>query len=227
MPIVLPERSIRRALFLLAGIVALLGLGAELLHYLVPSASWSIIPLLSLSGEGNFPTWYSSGLLASCGLVLLAISAGVRQAGGSFRRHWAFLGVVFIYMSLDEAVELHENLSKLAELHGVLFFSWVVPAGAIVLGLGLCYLPFLKHLPAKSRWRFVLAGTIYVGGALLMELPLGYWAERAGSDNLVYALIDWVEETLEIFGATLFLVSLLGHLREHHGELRLLAPEEK
>jgi len=221
----LQERAIRRLLFLVSGLVSVLGLGAELVHQLVPSAHSPILPLLSLSVEGNLPTWYSSLLLAGCGLLLLFIGAGVRQAGGGFVRRWRLLGVIFLYMSLDEAVELHEHLGELVELHGVFYFSWVVPAGLFVLALGLAYLPFLKHLPAHTRRRFLLAGTIYVGGALVLELPLGYWAERAGRDNLIYGLLDWVEESMEIGGLTLFLLSLLAYLREQLGELRIAAAE--
>jgi hypothetical protein len=226
MPIVVQERTLHWVLFSAAGIVSLLGLAAELVHQLVPSAHSPVLPMFSLSVEANFPTWYSSLLLAACGISLLIIAAGVRQSAGKFYRRWALLGAVFVYMSLDEAVELHEHLGEILDLHGVLYFSWVVPAGIVVLLLGLWYLPFLKHLPSKARWRFVLAGVIYVGGALFMELPLGWWAERAGRHNVVYGLIDWVEETMEIFGATLFLLSLLGYLREQYGELRLALPEK-
>ena len=225
MPIVLNERPVRRVLLAAAAGVALLGLAAELVHQLAPSVRSPVLPMFSLSVEANFPTWYASALLFGCGLALLLIAAGVKQSGARFHRHWALLGGLFLYMSLDEAVELHEHLGELWELHGVLYFSWVIPAAGIVLGLGLAYLPFLKHLPAPTRWRFVAAGALYVGGALVLELPLGWWADRAGRDNLIYGLIDWVEETCELFGATLFLCSLITYLGQTYGELRLaLAP---
>jgi hypothetical protein len=64
----------------------------------------------------------------------------------------------------------------------------------------------------SPRRQFLIAGAIYVGGALGMELPLGWWTERAGSDNLVYALIDGVEETMELSGTTLFLLALVEYL---------------
>lgn len=225
MPVVLQERTVRWLLLLATAVVSLLGLAAELVHQLVPSAQSPLLPLLSLSVEGNLPTWYSSLLLAGCGVLLLIAAAAVKQTGGSFVRRWALLGAVFLYMSLDEAVELHEHLGEFVQLHGVLYFSWIIPAGVIVLLLGLAYLPFLKHLPARTRWRFVVAGVLYVCGALVMELPLGWWAERAGRHNLVYGLLDWVEESMEMFGAALFLLSLLTHLREQ-GELRLAAAEQ-
>lgn len=84
----------------------------------------------------------------------------------------------------------------------------MIPAGAIVLALGLAYLPFVRALAPLTRTRFALAGTIYVGGALLMELPLGWWTSVHGDDNLGYGLIDWVEESMELAGASLFLLAL-------------------
>jgi hypothetical protein len=160
MPIVFQERRLRRVLLGAAAVVSLLGLAAELIHYRLPAVRWRILPFFSLSLEVTFPTWYSALLLAGCGLALLAIASGARQSGAPFRRHWAFLGLVFLYMSLDEAVEIHEHLGGLLELHGVLYFSWVVPAGIVVLLLGVAYLRFLWHLPARRGWRFILGGAL-------------------------------------------------------------------
>ena len=65
----------------------------------------------------------------------------------------------------------------------------------------------------------VLAGI----GRAAMELPLGWWTEQHGSDNLVYALIDHVEEALELVGASLFLAALVEELGER---VALTAREE-
>jgi hypothetical protein len=73
------------------------------------------------------------------------------------------------------------------------------------------YLPFMRALPRVTRNRLLLAAVIYIGGAVGMELPLGWWTERHGTDGLGYALIDWVEETLEMIGAAIALLSLLAH----------------
>ena len=69
----------------------------------------------------------------------------------------------------------------------------------------------LRNIFAASR--FVIAGAIYVTGAVLLELPLGAWTEQYGADNLGYALIDWCEETLELVGLTLFAATLLRRLQ--------------
>ncbi len=169
--------------------------------------------LFSLGFEANVPTWYSSALLLVAGLLLGRIAD---RDGTRHRRRWWLLAGIFVYMSLDEAIEIHEYLVYLVPLEttGVLFFAWVIPASAILLLLAAIYWPFLRDLPAGSRRRFVVAGAIFVGGALLMELPAGWWVERHGYDNLTYGLIDWVEEAMEMSGSTLFVIALRRHERE-------------
>jgi hypothetical protein len=168
----------------------------------------TLVEMLSLSGEANLPTWYASSLLLCCALVLTAIAVEIGSCGGKRRGHWIGLAIGFFSMSLDEAVELHEQLGGRFCGDGVLYFDWVIPAAIVVLVLAAAYLPFLRDLPPRRRNRFVLAGAIYLGGAVVAELPLGWWTEHAGADNPTYAMIDWVEETLELIGATLFLLAL-------------------
>jgi hypothetical protein len=198
--------------------VALAGLIAELCdHLLNPSWAPVLVPLLSLSYEHNLPTWYAVLLHASCALLLAlhALSLGQEPAQAPepralrWRYRWILLSGLFAYISLDELIQLHEIASSWFETSGVLYFGWVIPAAAMVLGLGLWYLPFVRALPPRTRRRFIAAGVVFVGGALAMELPLGWWTERAGADNLTYAMIDWVEETLELCGVSMFLLALL------------------
>ena len=197
------------ALAISTAVVAALGIGAEIVHY-VAGVHSPIVPLLSLSEEANVPTWYSSMLLFACALVLASITSVATSA----RKQWAVLAALFGYMSLDETAQIHERLNSLewlSSLKGVFYFGWIIPAGIIVLIVGAAYLPFVFRLPPATRRRFIVAGVIYVGGALVMEMPLGVWSTKHGEDNLGYALIDAVEETMEMIGASLFLVALLRH----------------
>lgn len=201
-----------RGLAAAGAVVVLLGLGVEVWHaHSHDAVIEALAPFLSLSYESNLPTWYAASLLLSCA-ILLGVIAG--DAGAHLRRHWWALAILFAYISLDESAELHERLGGLIGTGGVLYFDWVIPAAVIVMAIGLAYVPFLRRLPAAARRHFVIAGAIYVGGALIMELPLGWWTERAGPDNLTYALIDWVEETLELTGITWFLTALISYRAE-------------
>ena len=210
--------AIRRILVALLIGVAGAGLAVELLqHGPLPDLDEDLVALFSLSYEGNLPTWYSSALLLACAITLgvIAPAAPTGQA-----RYWGLLAGVFGYLSIDEAVGLHEQLNDLVHLGGPLYFGWILPAGAAVLLLGIAYLRFLRALPAETRRRFVVAGALYVGGALVMEIPLGLWTEAHGDGGLGYALIDFAEESLEMIGATMFLIALLRHAARH-GPARL------
>jgi hypothetical protein len=186
------------------GSVIALGLGVELWHWLGDAhgdIAEAVVAKLSLSYETNLPTWYSSSVLLCCALACGAVGAGP---------HWWGLAAGFTYISLDETVQLHEHLGGTTGLSGgILYFDWVIYAAVVVVVVGVLYLPFLRTLPPDTRHRFLGAGMLYIGGAVILELPLGYWTERAGSDNLTYAMIDWIEESLEIAGASLFLVAVL------------------
>jgi hypothetical protein len=190
------------------------GLAVELLVARAPGpATETLVGLFSLSYEANLPTWYASSLLLGCALLLSAIA---REAG-SRRGHWIGLAAGFGFMSLDEAIEIHEHLGGRFGGAGLLHFDWVIPATGLVAVLGVLYLPFLGDLPPRRRRQFVIAGAIYVGGAVGADLPLGWWTSHAGPDNLGYAVIDWAGESLEVLGATIFLLALAERWHEREG----------
>lgn len=188
-------------------------------------ADFGPISLFNLSFEGNLPTWYSSLLLLVCALLLLLIAHLSAAAGLPYPRHWRVLGLIFLYISIDEAVMIHESLnaplrSALA-VGGIFYFAWVIPFAAFLLLLLLAYLKFLLHLPRRSGALFVLAGAVYVGGALGTELPIGAWYDAHGGDNLVYGLLNLGQESLEILGASIFCAALVGYLAARFGGLRV------
>ncbi len=222
MQITLSLTTVRRLLVALLGLLICAGLLAELWDGLAqPEDDSQWVAFFSLSYEENLPTWFSSGLLLACALVLASIAVAKREARAPYVGHWWGLAAAFLYISLDEIVQLHEHASAWFDVGGVLYFSWVIPGAIVVALFALSYWGFLAHLPRSVRHRFVLAGAIYVGGALGLELPLGYWTERAGNDNLTYGMIDLVEESLEMIGASLFLYSLLQYLAAPSGVVRI------
>jgi hypothetical protein len=206
-----PERvHLAWGLALLGMLVCGAGLVVELARYfgsLDPESD--LRSALSLSYEANLPTWYSSGLLWTAALGLAGCA---RRELGRARVGWWGLAAIFVLLSLDESIELHEHLGG-AERHGVLYFSWVVPGALITATFCAAYLRFWWRLPTTTRRGFAWAFAIYVGGALGMELPLGAWYERYGDEHPIYAALDFVEESLEIAGLSVFLVAISEQLR--------------
>ena len=200
--------ALRRVLARVTAGFCLAGLLAELTRERLTLGDHPLVSLLSLSYEGNLPSWYASALPLACAGLLAWISTSETAD----RPHWRVLAFGFLAISIDEAVGFHELLGSLFDTTGVLHFGWVIPASALVVALGLYFLGFLRRLSPETAAAFVIAGGIYVTGAVLLELPLGWWTEQHGEDNLGYYLIDWCEETLELIGLTAFAGALLRRL---------------
>jgi hypothetical protein len=223
MDIVVSSSRLRPILFTLMALVVSAGVAVEVAKDAgALSRRHTLLRLLSLSGEFNLPTLYTAAVVFSCALLLALVAAGTQKRGGRFVPHWWVLAAGFLYISIDEIMQLHEALHDVVDVDakGVLFFRWVIPAAVIVLVVLLSYLRFLLALEPRTRNRFLLAGAIYVGGALGMELPLGWWADQNGIHNLVYGLIDAAEESMEMLGLNLFLLALLDHLAREEFSVR-------
>ncbi len=216
--VVLSLGGVRRFLFRILIAVSALGLVAEFGKYANGGIPPDWAQMFSLSHEENLPTWYSTSLILLCGALLAAIAVLVKRGGGGrWSIYWWVLSAIFCFISFDEMIMIHEYSHRLVETGGgLLYFDWVVPAAAVVGIVGLAYIPFLFHLPAATRTQFVVAGCIYVCGAMVLELPLGWWLDNYGDDSLGYGIIDFIEETMEILGMTLFFCALLDYLTVRH-----------
>lgn len=184
----------------------------------------AIFSQFSLSSERSPPAFFSFLLLLICGVWLGVIALHECQAGSRWWRHWAFLAMMFVLMSYDEAAELHEKLIEpLRELLGTggfFYYAWVIPAIIVVAIIFVVYLPFLYHLPPVFAGLFLLSGAIYVGGAIGVEMISGNYIEEYGRD-LTYRLITTVEESFEMLGAWLFIYSLMKYLTRQAGSFEL------
>lgn len=190
--------------FLLALIAALTALhvAVMLTHYRFFEIHYLIRDRFNLDVERGFGTWVSALILVAAGVLLLHI-AGRSSARPNQRVFWLVLGLGFLFLSLDEIVGLHETLNT------VIDNTWTLP-GAIVAGIvGIAYLPFLLSLPARTRWLFVIAGAVYLGGALGVERIGNWFADESLLKTLEYSLLVGLEEAMEMTGASIFVYALL------------------
>ena len=171
--------------------------------------------------EGTLPAWFSSFVLVTAAVQLAAIAGLSRRENDKDWRYWGFLAVIFLYLAIDEAIAIHEvlihPLRTAFNLSGILHFSWVLPGAAVVMAVGCYFLPFVLRLPRQHAVRFVICGTIFVGGALGMELVGGYFASRYGMTSPIYLVAMLIEETMEITGSTMFVYALFSYLHDRWG----------
>ncbi len=224
--------AIARRLTALVLVLAAVGAIVNIVIYqIAPSPDHRIARLLyrfDLGHEPSIPAWYSSvALLACCGLLAL-IGKFAGRTGRSFRWHWYALAVIFLLMAIDEAVMFHEMLDnalhQLLQTSGALYFSWVLPAIAFVGVLVICYRPFLWHLEPRTRWLFIAAGAIFVGGAVGMEMVAGLIHDSYGLESVAHTISQTIEETCEMLGIVLFIYALLDYLLRNVGTVRFSGP---
>ncbi|MBV0892978.1 hypothetical protein KTN05_14155 [Paracoccus sp. Z118] len=200
----------------LAGSALTYGTGNAMLH--------RIAGLLLFEEEGNLPTLFNFALLAANMAALGMVALFAFGGRSRWRWHWLFLSGFFLLMTYDEAAQVHERLNgvmaRVVEADGYLGFAWVVPALALVVVLGVAFSRFLLALPRRSAGLFLLAGAIFVGGAVGVEmLGADHWT-RHGWDNAAYSLLATLEESLEMTGLMVLLHATLGVLAGPGGVLR-------
>ena len=219
--------AIARVLGAVAFLLVLASIGGQATRFLLGhDYVKGLVPLFDVDRERNIPTFFAV-LLAFFATLLLAVIAvldGKRRTPHASK--WAILSFGFLYITYDEAFEVHEKLvSPVRTLLGdgnlgVFSFAWVIPGIALVIVLAMFFLKFWLHLPTTARLTFLVAATLYLGGSIGFELIGGGYAELHGQDNLTYKMITTIEESLEMAGVITFIWALLAYLADIHDEVR-------
>ncbi len=198
--------------------LALAGVAGQISKYFLGHDTvLGLVNVFQLDWEHNIPTWFSSSMLLVCGLLLGMVAFTKRVEGARYAAHWSGLSIIFLYMSLDEAIMIHEKWYKPLDAllgSGDFFYQgWIIPVVLLVVAFALTYLRFLAHLPTRTRRVFIVAGFLYVVGALGMEIVSGGYMVRHGRENMTYQMLASVEEILEMLGVVVFVYALLSYLQ--------------
>jgi len=219
--------AVARALGAVAFLLVLASIGGQLTKYLLGhDRVYGLVSLFYVDAEQNIPTLFSVLLLFCAALLLTVITVLKKKQKDPDVSRWAILAFGFLLMAVDEALSIHEKLvTPVRELLGdgplgIFYFAWVIPGIAVVLVLTLFLLRFLLRLPAKTRFTFIVAGTLFIGGALGLELVGGRYAELHGQENMTYSMIVTVEESLEMAGVIVFIYALVKYIADHYEEVR-------
>lgn len=174
-----------------------------------------LIKLFDFNLEANLPTYFSSLVLMFNGFILALIGSAHKKIGQKFW-HWLGLSTIFIFLAFDEMIQIHEQLrapmEALFNTSGLLYFAWFIPYLAITILIFIAYFKFMMRLPKQILKLFIIAGVLYVGGAVGMEMLGGWHSEIHSEYTFTYAMMYSIEELLEMSGAVVFFYALISHI---------------
>jgi hypothetical protein len=221
MKLMLSARSLIIWLFILVLVVNAIGFIGRSVEFLVGyEGTTEFVSLFHVGREGNITTWFSSILLFISSFILGVIAVVKWKLGAPFTKHWAALGVIFLYLSMDEMARIHERtiepLRVAFQPSGFLYYAWVMVALPLVLLFALVYLRFVFNLPKTTRILFVAAGATFVFGALGLEMIGGFvvTSELGSSSTIAYGL-QILEEFFENVGVAIFISALVLYMQQN------------
>lgn len=193
------------------------------MNLLLDAPSSKLTALLDLNGENSIPAWYSSmQYFLAFLLSSVYVKNLVRQNSKAILL--LLLPAMFLLMSIDESVMIHEWLGRRTDVllpggdrAGTMFQQtgiWM-----IVLGLPFLILFFSwarsvrKHLPSPALNKLVLGLCIMLSGALGCEFISNFIRSSFVTAEIV------LEEGLEMIGTTIMLWAVYELVTEYVDEM--------
>lgn len=219
----------RKIVTFLAGIALFIVLASVMID-LIEELTWAqkffgFRVKFDLDQEANIPTYFATMILLLAALLFAIIGMLKPSTKGAFARQWQGMGLIFFFLSLDEAAVLHERFIGIFQLFlkptGFFYFGWVILAIPLVIVTGIAYFRFFLHLPPKMKVLFVVSAFFYLAGAVGMEMVGGWFAEHYGENRPLYNVITTVEEIMEMTGIITLIYTLLLYVSQNFSELKL------
>lgn len=233
----------RTAFLLVAGVVILIGSNILFKIWLRPEW-WAFMFQINLDGEGNLATWYNSTLFLLVSMVAFVLAWMVQsQTPGRTEARvdvigWLFTGVVFLYLAVDDAAQIHDifsvtiknvlEWSAIPVLSELGWYSWIPVY--VFLGVGSIVVMFVFF--RRNIWKVRRATLLVLLGVFLFALnPVTEILENNRVDLLPeikdgpslgqqllefnhevwveFQILIMIEESSEMLGAICFLIAFL------------------
>ena len=220
-----PDRVFRLLLGAIA-LITLLGIVGELSRNfassdqdLLPRALRVVRRNFNPSAEQTVGAWFSAATLLAASLALALIAAAARTVGDRFAAHWGALAAIVLFLSYDEAAAFHEQLgdwvARVLPAGGIFLWAWVIPYSVFAGAVALAFIPWLLALPAEIRRGILIAGALYVGGSLGLEMVQAGITDARGRGGGPVTILAVIEETAEMAGVAWLVYALLQHIAAH------------
>ncbi len=189
-------------------------------------------PLRSLRAfdfaRGNIPTWFTSAAFLTCALLLLIIAAHARRTSRRAALLWGALAVLMLALSVNEIFAVEHNTlldyatRALRLALGADGLTVLVVIGGVVGMAGVAlYSRFFLGLPTGTRRAFLIAGAVYLGGAIGLQTIGTLIGRQPDSSSLLQLLVSNIEELCEITGVLIFLYGLLTYVEQRISPIML------
>jgi hypothetical protein len=220
-----PQRLFRWLLVCIGALVSLHILALWLVAAVPGNHSEIVREMLDLNEERNLPALFSTMQLAMAAVMLFLLFHLSRRKALRDGATWLALAGVFAFLATDEYFMIHERLSRpvtrLLGMESVATVAWVVPYAVLAATVAALFFRFWWRQPRDIRWQMVVAATVYVGGALGLELLGSSIVAKTGEGSAPYVVEQIVEESMEMIGIALFIRTLAQLIQSRVGSLTL------
>jgi hypothetical protein len=202
----LSTRAVPRLLWRIVAGLVFIHVSLQTIKRLGVDVPWDLHLVFNVDDEPTVPSWYSSMALLFASYLLFLTARARAALGFADRRHWYGLAAGFAFMSLDEIAAFHEMVNTFINI------EWTIPFGILAAALAFVYAPFVADLPPRTRRRFLVAGVVFLSGALVVEHLTGPEYFPFDMDTPQYVAMSTFEETLEMSGVVLFISAILEYM---------------
>jgi hypothetical protein len=212
------QSGARRVLYGLIALECVFVAAYVVIHILTPERAWGPLrPFLDLDNEKSLPTWFSVLQLFCVGALLLLVARNGDPGRGLSRTALRVAGLVFIGLSADEGIQIHEHLTyqsrstALADTFIGRWSAWIVAYALLgLIGLALVWRPLYalwQHFRSVAVAGFAGAA-IFVTGGVGFEIA-GYPFRGSAETEAMLLTMTAFEEFFEMLGVSLMLYASL------------------
>lgn len=192
-----------------------------LYYYINDRDVFSWVKLIDFGYEANLPSIYSVLALTFSALLLAILTTYYKQQHQPYLA-WLGLTIIFLFLAFDEGASIHEKIGDFTEDHiidadGYFYYEWVIPYALFVTVFVLSYIKFLLALPKAIAIQFIVAGIMFLTGAVGLEMISAQEADINDTHTVKYSILYTTEELLEMTAIVVFVNALLKHIQNEVG----------
>lgn len=179
---------------------------------------YRMFSLLTVDFQSGLPAFFNTLLVLVAFLLLLVISLNRRNLRSDRVYEWLLLTLAFLVLSLDENPDIHSYFISMISKYGaqgqqfVMTYAWGMPYGAIVILFVFFLVRFISSLPRNIGNGFLISGTIYVFGAIVVATVSSAFLHIRTDHSIWHEVAASYEESLEMIGLSLFIFFLLKYI---------------